>query len=1033
MPGPVGPQGPSSATVGDTVPHDGGGAIVLLPQWLDTPFGALNVPAAIKGKWDSLTEQTHFAGESVQAYLGWPLRLLKFHGGGTAVFFERGVIVLRPDGGCCVVCGAIYLRYAALGGVQHTGWSPGLPISDEEEATNGRCSRFDNADIYWSPATGAHEIHGAIRDHWQALGAVDGFLGYPLTDQTPVYHATDAAAIGGTNLFEGGSIYWSQDSGAWEIHGDLRRAWLERYGGPGGSLGFPVSDEGSSPSRGLRYNDFQRGCLVSPGSYDGIRMLTAVDVYLDRLAAKGWHTAWERQRRCPIRLYVNASVSTSTAGSTSRRQPFPSGVYGPSASPQLALMTISPVRGSTTIDVTLDGWDAAFQVSSAAQAIHLGTVTDHFDLDRIFNNPGPQESWDGDFFAAYSIRNLTPADPAVPQFRQDLFWSFANFTTETLKDEFFLTFPHNGDDGWGRNPLDALFSDNVYAGLAAGGHCFAMCLEANDALAATSYHSAEPIHSYGTPLEWALNLRQGYQIGTGAIDYVVGTLLAGRTQDPVACFNESRAMWERNDYPVICITGGPVGSSWHAVRPYDWDDSDANHLVIYVANPNEPASTASLDGDPPNTIHIYPRPDPGASSFTFAFAPNDPWSGDGSTGGRMFALPYSVMCEKPHTPYWETPLALIGGSILLMAGDAKTLQLTDDQGRTFYRKRGGVAVLGQAPRPPESWALVNEDAGGRIPGLARIPLYRERARGSRNRDVRRPGSGVAAGRDVGRLEIPPVAAVTVVSAPLPAIPELYRIHGIRPFGVSPAESRAPYAPPLGGAGRGPQAAIAVDLLTRAASTVQPQAATAVELLIDAASIVDSTIDWIKWGDEVHQLKHEVVPGSGAYTWAFRSVGASVAAVVSGRGATTADVLSPDVLLLSKPGNAEQALSITLGTSPDPRSVDLTLVSCCSAGQVEIRVFDLYSVPLQAGAPFSAGLRANGKQIVLVNGGAAMTFHLRIQAGLMMAPGMSVTLQAGEAAIIEPDSWEPELIVTCPVTMSVVDLIDGTVLRQLNLR
>ncbi|GAB16036.1 hypothetical protein ARGLB_105_00010, partial [Arthrobacter globiformis NBRC 12137] len=35
------------------------------------------------------------------------------------------------------------------------------------------------ASIYWSPKTGAHEVHGAIRAKWAALGWEKGPLGYP--------------------------------------------------------------------------------------------------------------------------------------------------------------------------------------------------------------------------------------------------------------------------------------------------------------------------------------------------------------------------------------------------------------------------------------------------------------------------------------------------------------------------------------------------------------------------------------------------------------------------------------------------------------------------------------------------------------------------------------------------------------------------------------------------------------------------------------------------------------------------------------
>src|SRR5664280_1669767 len=71
----------------------------------------------------------------------------------------------------------------------------------------------------WAPttastATGAHEVHGAIREIWHGLGWEQSFLGYPLTDETVL-----ARDNGRYNHFQGGSIYWSPATGAHEVHG----------------------------------------------------------------------------------------------------------------------------------------------------------------------------------------------------------------------------------------------------------------------------------------------------------------------------------------------------------------------------------------------------------------------------------------------------------------------------------------------------------------------------------------------------------------------------------------------------------------------------------------------------------------------------------------------------------------------------------------------------------------------------------------------------------------------------------------------
>ena len=51
-------------------------------------------------------------------------------------------------------------------------------------AWGGRFTHFDNGgSIYWTSWTGAHEVHGRIRDHWESLGWEWSWLGYPITDE----------------------------------------------------------------------------------------------------------------------------------------------------------------------------------------------------------------------------------------------------------------------------------------------------------------------------------------------------------------------------------------------------------------------------------------------------------------------------------------------------------------------------------------------------------------------------------------------------------------------------------------------------------------------------------------------------------------------------------------------------------------------------------------------------------------------------------------------------------------------------------
>ncbi|NBW82854.1 hypothetical protein EBR21_13980, partial [bacterium] len=47
----------------------------------------------------------------------------------------------------------------------------------------GLYRHFQGGSIYWSEATGAHEVHGLIRNKWASLGWENGSLGFPRTDE----------------------------------------------------------------------------------------------------------------------------------------------------------------------------------------------------------------------------------------------------------------------------------------------------------------------------------------------------------------------------------------------------------------------------------------------------------------------------------------------------------------------------------------------------------------------------------------------------------------------------------------------------------------------------------------------------------------------------------------------------------------------------------------------------------------------------------------------------------------------------------
>ena len=174
--------------------------------------------------------------------------------GGRAQRFQGGEMLWSPSTGAREVHGGILGRYRALAGPS----SPlGLPTTHETATPGGygRYNHFQGGSIYWSPASGAFEVRGAIRGAWARLGWERSALGYPVTGElgTP-------DGVGRFNHFQTGSVYWTPSTGAAEVRGAIRGTWA-RLGWERSALGYPVTDELGTPDGVGRFNHFQSGSV----------------------------------------------------------------------------------------------------------------------------------------------------------------------------------------------------------------------------------------------------------------------------------------------------------------------------------------------------------------------------------------------------------------------------------------------------------------------------------------------------------------------------------------------------------------------------------------------------------------------------------------------------------------------------------------------------------------------------------------------------------------------------------------------------
>jgi len=206
--------------------------------------------------------------------LGWPTSDAVALPGGAVTSFEHGAIYTTPADGAHVVAGAVQRAWAAQGWER----SPlGFPVGDAFAVRNGgTVQRFQGGLFYDSPATGTHEVRGAILDRYAATGWEDGGLGFPVTGEV-------ALPGGAFTAFQGGAVYWTPAAGAHVVAGAVQRAWATQ-GWEHSPLGFPVGDAFGVKDGGL-VQRFQGGLFYDSPATGPHEVRGAI---LDRYAAGGW-------------------------------------------------------------------------------------------------------------------------------------------------------------------------------------------------------------------------------------------------------------------------------------------------------------------------------------------------------------------------------------------------------------------------------------------------------------------------------------------------------------------------------------------------------------------------------------------------------------------------------------------------------------------------------------------------------------------------------------------------------------------------
>jgi len=198
----------------------------------------------------------HEATGGVRGYLGYPVTNVRGSTDGKSLYqnYQGGRIYVQGSRVTEIHLGMFDL-HESLRGV----YGPlGYPVTDLNPVGDGRgkAQWFEGGLAWYSPTTGSHALWGKVLSRFAANGHVRGYLRYPTSEPRPVGDGRGTYAT-----FERGHIYATSTTDAFEIHGAVLLVWLANFGGPSGSLGYPLSELDPPGTPGGRFQRFERGRL----------------------------------------------------------------------------------------------------------------------------------------------------------------------------------------------------------------------------------------------------------------------------------------------------------------------------------------------------------------------------------------------------------------------------------------------------------------------------------------------------------------------------------------------------------------------------------------------------------------------------------------------------------------------------------------------------------------------------------------------------------------------------------------------------
>lgn len=204
-----------------------------------------------------------------------------------------------------------------------------------------------------------------------------------------------------------------------------------------------------------------------------------------------------------------------------------------------------------------------------------------------------------------------------------------------------------------------------------------------------------------------INIKQGYQLGAETMNFFVGSFISGSQHNPNEQFGIGQVMREPS---IVAMTSDYLFGDAHAVMALDYD------VLVPDQNPGKAGTQTCLppvsDTHVCNRIHVLnpniplgkcPNQDPlhdefieiDTTSNSFRYFDSQTqilYTGNSSSNGRMYVLPYHLLDTQPHSPV-GTWLEFITGGILVILGDGGSMvQASDTGGRTLFKTANTAAT-----------------------------------------------------------------------------------------------------------------------------------------------------------------------------------------------------------------------------------------------------------------------------------------------------------------------------------------------------